>query len=62
MDATKRDITNQGKDKPESSVPRPDEEAVRKGKVNPEAFKESFKEGELDPVAEIEPEEGESAA
>ena len=39
-----------------------DEEAVRNRKVNPEAVRESFKEAELDPIAETEPEEGESAA
>jgi hypothetical protein len=31
-------------------------------KVDPEAVRESFKEAELDPVAETEPEEGEKAA
>lgn len=34
----------------------------REREVNPEAVKESFKEAELDPIAETEPEEGETAA
>jgi hypothetical protein len=35
---------------------------IRDRKVDPEAVRESFKEAELDPIAEIEPEEGEKAA
>lgn len=35
---------------------------IRDRKVDPEAVRESFKEAELDPVAETEPEEGETAA
>ena len=43
---------------------RPDvrEEDVRDRKVDPDAVRESFKEAELDPIAETEPEEGEKAA
>lgn len=43
---------------------RPDirKEDIRDRKVDPEAVRESFKEAELDPVAENEPEEGETAA
>lgn len=35
---------------------------IRNRKVDPEAVRESFKEAELDPVAESDPEEGETAA
>lgn len=35
---------------------------IRDHKVDPEAVRESFKEAELDPIAENEPEEGENAA
>jgi hypothetical protein len=35
---------------------------IRDRKVDPEAVRESFKEAELDPIAENEPEEGENAA
>ncbi|HEY2392198.1 MAG TPA: hypothetical protein VGK22_13580 [Candidatus Angelobacter sp.] len=42
--------------------PAPREEDVRNRKVDPEAMQESFKEAELDPRAEAEPEEGEAAA
>jgi hypothetical protein len=35
---------------------------IRDRKVDPEAVQESFKEAELDPIAENEPEEGEKAA
>ncbi|HLK07661.1 MAG TPA: hypothetical protein VKV30_06965 [Candidatus Angelobacter sp.] len=35
---------------------------IRNRKVDPEAVRESFKEAELDPTAETEPEEGETAA
>jgi hypothetical protein len=38
------------------------EDDVRNRKVDPEAVRESFKEAELDPIAENEPEEGEKAA
>ena len=37
-------------------------EDIRDRKVDPEAVRESFKEAELDPIAEAEPEEGETAA
>ena len=39
-----------------------DKDDLRDRKVDPEAVRESFKEAELDPVAESEPEEGETAA
>jgi hypothetical protein len=45
-----------------STRPRVSEDDVRNGRVNPEAVRESFKEAELDPRAETEPEEGEKAA
>jgi hypothetical protein len=45
-----------------SAQPRVSEEDVRDRKVDPEAVRESFKEAELDPIAESEPEEGEKAA
>lgn len=35
---------------------------IRDRKVDPEAVRESFKEAELDPTTESEPEEGEAAA
>ena len=35
---------------------------IRDRKVDPEAVRESFKEAELDPTSETEPEEGETAA
>jgi hypothetical protein len=35
---------------------------IRDRKVDPEAVRESFKEADLDPVAESEPEDGETAA
>jgi hypothetical protein len=38
------------------------EEDVRNRKVDPESVRESFKDAELDPVAEAAPEEGEAAA
>jgi hypothetical protein len=38
------------------------EDDIRNRKVDPEAVRESFKEAELDPAAESEPEEGETAA
>jgi hypothetical protein len=43
---------------------RPDinKDDIRDRKVDPEAVRESFKEAELDPIAESEPEEGEKAA
>ncbi len=43
---------------------RPDvrKDDVRDRKVDPDAVRESFKEAELDPLAETEPEEGEKAA
>jgi hypothetical protein len=45
-----------------STRSRVSEDDVRDRKVNPEAVRESFKEAELDPIAETEPEEGEKAA
>ena len=48
---------DEGPGKPDIS-----EDDIRDRKVNPEAVRESFKEAELDPLAETEPEEGESAA
>jgi hypothetical protein len=45
-----------------SERPSASEEDVRNRKVDPEAVRESFKEAELDPKAETEPEEGETAA
>ncbi|HEY2913561.1 MAG TPA: hypothetical protein VGK21_09385 [Candidatus Angelobacter sp.] len=39
-----------------------DKDDIRDRKVDPEAVRESFKEAELDPAAENEPEEGEDAA
>jgi hypothetical protein len=41
--------------------PQPEisEDDIRNRKVDPEAVRESFKEAELDPIAESEPEEGE---
>ena len=54
--------TNREGNTSDPTVPELDEEAIRNRKVNPEAVKESFKEAELDPLAETEPEEGETAA
>jgi hypothetical protein len=54
--------TAPGEDLPERAGISRGEEAVRERKVDPEAVRESFKEAELDPVAETEPEEGETAA
>ena len=51
--------TDQDKDSQRRSA---NEEDIRARKVDPEAVRESFKEAELDPVAENEPEEGEKAA
>jgi hypothetical protein len=45
-----------------STRPGVSEDDVRNRKVDPEAVRESFKEAELDPIAENEPEEGEKAA
>lgn len=39
-----------------------DKDDIRDRKVDPEAVRESFREAELDPIAENEPEEGENAA
>ena len=39
-----------------------DKDDIRDRKVDPEAVRESFKEAELDPTTETEPEEGETAA
>jgi hypothetical protein len=46
-------------DSPQHEINKDD---IRDRKVDPEAVRESFKEAELDPVAETEPEEGETAA
>jgi hypothetical protein len=50
--------------KGEDSARHPDisKDDIRDRKVDPEAVRESFKEAELDPIAESEPEEGEKAA
>ena len=52
----------QGADLPERAGISRGENAARERKVDPEAVRESFKEAELDPIAETEPEEGETAA
>ncbi|HEY2497203.1 MAG TPA: hypothetical protein VGK24_09045 [Candidatus Angelobacter sp.] len=52
----------QGEDLPERAGISRGEDATRERKVDPEAVRESFKEAELDPAAETEPEEGETAA
>lgn len=45
-----------------SMRPAVNKDDIRNRKVDTEAVRESFKEAELDPVGESEPEEGESAA
>ena len=50
---------SQDKDSQRRGVSKDD---IRNRKVDPEAVRESFKEAELDPVAESEPEDGETAA
>jgi hypothetical protein len=45
-----------------STHPDINKDDIRDRKVDPEAVRESFKEAELDPIAESEPEEGEKAA
>ena len=58
------DTTPVASSKDDENSPRHeiDEDDIRDRKVDPEAVRESFKEAELDPVAESEPEEGETAA
>ena len=51
----------QSKDKA-STRPEISKDDIRHRKVDPEAVRESEKEAELDPVAETEPEQGETAA
>jgi len=46
-------------DSPQHDINKED---IRNRKVDPEAVRESEKEAELDPIAETEPEEGETAA
>lgn len=46
----------------DSEPPALRDEDIRNRKVDPEAVRESFKEAELDPTTETEPEEGEKAA
>jgi hypothetical protein len=43
-------------------VPIRKEQQIHERQVDPEAVRESEKEAELDPIAETEPEEGETAA
>jgi hypothetical protein len=45
-----------------STRPSISKDDILNRKVDPEAVRESFKEAELDPIAESEPEEGEKAA
>jgi|SRR5579859_1318916 len=51
-----------GEDLPERAGTSRKEQDVHERQVDPEAVRESEKEAELDPVAETEPEEGETAA
>jgi len=53
---------DEGEDLPERAGISRDEETAHERQVNPEAVRESFKEAELDPIAENEPEQGEKAA
>jgi hypothetical protein len=52
----------QGEDLPERAGISGKEQSAHERQVDPEAVRESFKEAELDPIAESEPEEGENAA
>jgi len=52
----------QGEDLPERAGISRKEQDAHQRQVDPEAVRESEKEAELDPVAETEPEEGETAA
>lgn len=52
----------QGEDLPERAGVSRKEQKAHKRQVNPEAVRESFKEAELDPTADTEPEEGKGAA
>ena len=54
--------TPTGKDLPERAGISRKEQDTHKRQVDPKAVRESEKEAELDPVAETEPEEGETAA
>ncbi|HEY2116232.1 MAG TPA: hypothetical protein VGJ51_14130 [Candidatus Angelobacter sp.] len=51
-----------GSEEEGSTHPDLRQDDIRDRKVDPEAVRESFKEAELDPIAESEPEEGEKAA
>jgi hypothetical protein len=67
--APRADENNSGKTGPEAAdqagttpfVGQKDTHSAAVKDVNPEAVRESFKEAQLDPVAETEPEEGEAA-
>jgi hypothetical protein len=52
----------QGEDLPERAGVSRKEQDAHERQVDPEAVRESEKEAELDPAAETEPEEGETAA
>jgi hypothetical protein len=52
----------QGEDLPERTGISRKEQDAHERQVDPEAVRESEKEAELDPIAETEPEEGETAA
>jgi hypothetical protein len=52
----------QGEDLPERAGISRKEQQTHERQVDPEAVRESEKEAELDPIAETEPEEGETAA
>lgn len=51
--------SSKNEDSPRHNINKDD---IRDRKVDPEAVRESFKEAELDPTTETEPEEGETAA
>ena len=55
-------ITPLARSNEESSQHDINKDDIRNRKVDPEAVRESEKEAELDPIAETEPEEGETAA
>jgi len=52
-------LARSSEDSPQHDINKED---IRNRKVDPEAVRESEKEAELDPIAETEPEEGETAA
>jgi hypothetical protein len=52
-------LARSNEDSPQHDINKED---IRNRKVDPEAVRESEKEAELDPIAESEPEEGETAA